>query len=101
MLKQLFKEAIELGHSYDDMGIVFFIEEDKVVKAIVNRYGENVNSYGEDIDYCYETSLDINFFKQILGEYEGILVNINDGTIEPVIDTWDGWTNGAPDVPLK
>ena len=94
MLKEFFKEAIELGHSYNDMGIVFFIEEDKVVKAIVNRYGENDNPY-------YETSLNIKFFKQILGEYEGILVNIYDKTVEPVIDTWDGWVNDAPDVSLK
>lgn len=96
MLDKLFKEAIELGHNYDDMGIVFFIEEDKVVKVIVDCYGENVNSYGENDDYCYETSLDMNFFKQILGEYEGILVNIYDKTAEPVIDTWDGWVNDAP-----
>lgn len=94
MLDKLFKEAIELGHTCSDSGIVFFIKKDKVIKLVVDFYGENTNS-------CYETALDINLFRIILGEHEGILVNIYDGTIEPVRDTWDGWVNDAPYVPLK
>lgn len=93
MLEQIFKEAIELGHGYNDSGVVFFIEKDKVVKTVADWYGETDDSY-------FETSLDVDFFKKVLGEYEGILVNIYDKTVEPVIDTWDGWVNDAPDVPL-
>lgn len=94
MLEQIFKEVIKLGHGYNDSGVVFFIEKDKVVKTVADWYGETDDSY-------LETSLDIDFFKKVLGEYEGILVNIYDKTAEPVIDTWDGWVNDAPDVPLK